>query len=167
VLRGVADALNRERIRFWLRGGWAVDFHLGYITRVHDDIDAVTWHRHRRRIREVLEATGFEALPSPNPKTQLVLAKDGQEVSFLLVARHGSQVVVPGLERWPFPRGAFGDVVKDLDDLRCRVLPASALLYEKEHHREWSGRSLRPKDVESIRLLYELVRSGREARKVG
>jgi hypothetical protein len=28
-------------VRFWLRGGWAVDFLLGAVTRSHADVDAV------------------------------------------------------------------------------------------------------------------------------
>jgi hypothetical protein len=131
--------------------------HAGRVTRAHDDIDAVTWRRHRKRIVSALEARGFELLASPNPETQLVLRRDGQEVSLLLVERRGADVVVPGLERWPFPQGAFGAVLSSLAGVRCRVLPLTALLHEKEHHAEWSGRPPRPKDRESIRVVRALL----------
>jgi hypothetical protein len=43
--------------------------------------------------------------------------------------------------------------------VNARVLSADELLYEKLHHEEWSGRSLRPKDHESIALLKALQAS--------
>jgi phosphorylcholine metabolism protein LicD len=41
----IARLFERARIRFWLRGGWAIDFHLGWTMREHADIDLVTWLR--------------------------------------------------------------------------------------------------------------------------
>ncbi|HZS30176.1 MAG TPA: hypothetical protein VFA37_02845 [Gaiellaceae bacterium] len=158
LLRELSAVARRERIRFWLRGGWALDFHLGRVTRAHADIDVVTWERHRARLAGALEAVGLRAEPSPNPKTQLVFTERGEEVSVLLVVRYGADVVVRGLERFPFPRGAFGDVRRTLGGVTCRVFSAAALLDERERHHLWSGRDLRPKDVESIRLLRELAR---------
>jgi hypothetical protein len=70
---------------FWLRGGWALDFRLGRVKREHGDIDIVTWARHRRRIGERLERAGFRQESSPNPLTQLIFTKSGQELSVLLV----------------------------------------------------------------------------------
>jgi hypothetical protein len=49
VLGELWALLGRTRIRFWLRGGWALDFHLGRLTRDHADIDVVTWAPHRVR----------------------------------------------------------------------------------------------------------------------
>jgi Aminoglycoside-2''-adenylyltransferase len=148
--------LAEERVRFWLRGGWALDFHVGRVTRAHEDIDVVTWERHRSRLEAALERAGFVATPSPNPSTQLIFTKRDEELSVLLVRRRGRDVVVRGAERWPFPPGAFGGVERRLGDVTCRVFSAAALLDERERHHFWSGRRLRPKDVESIRILRKL-----------
>jgi hypothetical protein len=159
-LRELEDVLGRARIRFWLRGGWALDFLLGRITRAHADIDVVTWLRHKRRLREVLSSGRFQELPSPNPQTQAIFTKGGQELSILFVTRRGADVVVPGFESWPFAAGSFGDVFRTLHAITCRVLPAKTLIDEKERHSGWSGRALRPQDRESLRLLRELTSGG-------
>jgi len=160
LLRELEDVLGRARIRFWLRGGWGLDFLLGRITRTHADIDVVTWLRHNRRLREVLRSRRFQELPSPNPETQAIFTKSGQELSILFVTRLGADVVVPGFESWPFVPGSFGDVFRTLDEITCRVLQARALIHEKERHSGWSGRSLRAQDRESLRLLRELTPGG-------
>ncbi|NQX62193.1 nucleotidyltransferase domain-containing protein [Paenibacillus qinlingensis] len=37
-----------------MRGGWAIDFLLGRVTRLHKDLDLVTWVRHREELEQVL-----------------------------------------------------------------------------------------------------------------
>jgi len=160
LLRELEDVFGRARIRFWLRGGWALDFLLGRLTRAHADIDVVTWLRHKRRLSAALRSRRFQELPSPNPQTQAIFTKGGQELSILFVTRRGADVVVPGFESWPFVPGSFGDVFRTLDGITCRVLPARALIHEKERHSSWSGRSLRAQDRESLGLLRELTPGG-------
>lgn len=41
VIREIDEILSRLRTCFWLRGGWAIDFMLGEVTRSHADIDLV------------------------------------------------------------------------------------------------------------------------------
>lgn len=157
LIEEIAFVLGRARIRFWLRGGWALDFHLGRVTREHADVDLVTWLRHRERVRGLLVAQGFGVVAGYRPP-QLVLEKRGQEASFLFVARtDGGQIVVPGYEAWPFPAGALPDRLVTLDGVRSRVMSPSALLGDKEGHELWSGKPLRPKDRESMALLRQLV----------
>jgi hypothetical protein len=152
----IARLLDHARIRFWLRGGWALDFHLGRVTREHADTDLVTWLRHRERIRLLLTDHGFALVPG-YPEPQLVLEKRGQEASFLFIARIDGAIVVPGYESWPFPRGAFPDRRKTLGHVSARVVSPEELLHEKLHYEQWSGRPLRAKDDESIELLRSLV----------
>jgi hypothetical protein len=151
----ISRLLGRERIRFWLRGGWALDFHVGRVTRPHADIDLVAWLRNRNRICRLLIDNGFAEVPG-YPHPQLVLAKRESEASFVFVARRGDEIVVPGYERWPFPRGAFPDRRKTLRGVSARVASVEALLEDKLRHEEWSGRALRPKDHESIATLRAL-----------
>jgi hypothetical protein len=63
LIRELSAALRRERIHFWLRGGWAE--------------------------------------PSPNPATQMIFTRYGEELSVLLVARSGRDVFVPGSSGGP------------------------------------------------------------------
>jgi hypothetical protein len=116
----------------------------------------VTSLRHRERICGLLTACGFSIVPGYR-EPQLVLEKRGEEVSFLFVTRHCGVVVVPGYESWPFEAGAFPETPKTLGGVSCRVVAVAELLHEKLHHEEWSGRSLRPKDRESIQLLRRLA----------
>src|SRR5918997_1486664 len=51
LIRELADLLGKAHLRFWLRGGWALDFHAGRVTRPHKDVDLITWTRHRARLR--------------------------------------------------------------------------------------------------------------------
>jgi len=157
VLRELADVLGGARIRFWLRGGWALDFHLGEVRPGHADIDVVTRLRHRGRVRRLLTARGFSVVPGYR-EPQLVLEKLGEEVSFLFVVRRGEQLIVPGYEDWPLQPGALPDVAKTLAGVTSRVVSVEELLDEKLLHHQWSGRALRPKDRDSIALLRGLAR---------
>ena len=151
----LAEVLSRARIRFWLRGGWALDFHLGRVRSGHADIDGVTWLRHRERIRRLLVARGFSVVPGYR-EPQLVLEKHGEEVSFLFVVRQGSEIVVPSYEAWPLRPQALPISSKALAGVSCRVVSVEELLHEKLLHHEWSGRPLRPKDRANVELLRSL-----------
>ena len=48
------SARPRAGIAYWLFGGWAVDFHAGRITRLHDDVDIAVWLEDVPRIVELL-----------------------------------------------------------------------------------------------------------------
>ncbi|MCC3291383.1 nucleotidyltransferase domain-containing protein [Arthrobacter sp. zg-Y1110] len=39
----VLRAANTLGIEVWLRGGWAMDFYLGQVTRNHEDVDWFVW----------------------------------------------------------------------------------------------------------------------------
>ena len=38
-IAAIGDALESAGLDYWLFGGWAVDFHVGRVTRPHGDID--------------------------------------------------------------------------------------------------------------------------------
>jgi Aminoglycoside-2''-adenylyltransferase len=54
-----------QGIEYWLFGGWAVDFHVGRVTRDHTDVDAAVWQADVARIRVLLEAQGWIHAPEP------------------------------------------------------------------------------------------------------
>ncbi|MCM3390153.1 hypothetical protein M3649_18825 [Ureibacillus chungkukjangi] len=51
---GISTISKRIGIVFWLRGGWAIDFLLGKVTRRHEDIDLITCIQNRDRLEDEL-----------------------------------------------------------------------------------------------------------------
>jgi hypothetical protein len=162
LLADLLGVLDQAQIRSWLRGGWGLDFHLGRVTKVHDDLDLVTWRRHRDRIGRLLEDRGFERVATGYPESELKLLKSGEDVTFALVLRnHEGALVTPGFEWWPWPAEPFAPQPRTLEGVTARVLTATALLEEKEGYLRYRGRPLRPKDKVSIGLLRDLVARNR------
>jgi Aminoglycoside-2''-adenylyltransferase len=156
----LVHVLADAEVDFWLRGGWALDFHLGEVTREHDDVDLVAWLADGERIRALLGPLGYVHAPLPNdrPELGLRLRKDSEEVAFVFVERtKGGALVTRGYEQWPWPDAMLEEPPRTLGGTSCRVLTAHALLDEKETYLDWSGRPPRPKDLESSELLRRLV----------
>jgi hypothetical protein len=156
LIRELARLLGAAHIRFWLRGGWALDFHAGRVTRPHKDVDLVTWTRHRWRLRRLLERHGYVTVRFDEP--QLFFEKRGQEVNFAMIKRgRCGEIVTPHFETLPWPEGAFSGPPRTFRDVTCRALTLETLLEEKEGYEESRGVPLRPKDEVSLRLLRELL----------
>jgi hypothetical protein len=52
---------------FWFSGGWAIDLHLGHVTREHHDIDVLVLRRDHGGLHEALKAfTLKKIIPHPN-----------------------------------------------------------------------------------------------------
>ena len=97
--------LSAAGIRFWLRGGWAVDFPVGSVTRAHEDIDAVAWQRHRRRLREALAATGFRVVRET--EKQIDFEERGVDVTFAFLTRDGEgRIVTHAIPEWTWRHDA-------------------------------------------------------------
>lgn len=165
LIRELADVLGAAGVEFWLRGGWALDFHLGEVTREHEDVDLIAWLEDGERLRALLEPLGYVHAPEPNdrPELGLRLRKDGEEVAFVFVERSkAGALVTRGYEKWPWPSRTFDDSPRTLQGVTCRVLTVDALLDGTERHHEWSGSPPRPKDIASLELLRRLVRGGNQ-----
>jgi hypothetical protein len=155
LISEIADLFRRARFRFWLRGGWALDFLIGEVTRTHSDIDLVTWSRHAGRIRRMLEASGYE-VATVTDQAAIHFAKNGQDVAFAFIEKDKQgRFVTPGREFWPWP--PFPEALKTLNGIACRTMSAAALLEEKENYEKYSGRPPRTKDLKSIETLRSLV----------
>ena len=50
ALGEVTALLESNALDYWLFGGWAVDFHVGRITREHADVDLAVWREHEDRV---------------------------------------------------------------------------------------------------------------------
>lgn len=144
-------------MRFWLRGGWALDFYLGRLTRRHADVDLVTWLRQAKRVREFMLARGYAAVPTAAP--HLKFRRRGQDVGIVFVVGAGRGRVRGVPTDWGWLPGALLPAPRRLGAVACRVVSPRQLLAEKLSYERNTGRPLRPKDRRSIRALREVVAS--------
>lgn len=140
----------------WLRGGWAIDFLVGVVTRSHADIDLVVERAHRERLRALLAEAGYELAVERD--VQLDYRRDGVEISLVFIERASDgSVGVPGIPSWGWLPGALDEPPRTLEGVTCRPLSMAQLADEKERYERGTGRPLRPKDIESLDILYRLL----------
>ena len=150
---------ERLAVPIWLRGGWAADFFVGWVTRDHVNVDWHAWIEDAPAITAALQADGYQTLSGP-PPDQLIVAKDGLDVSFAWLARadQGSVTAAGGqhaLPAWPgsmldWPPGHIGPV-------RSPIISPHAQIECKEASPAGSPR--RDKDAADVALLREALRS--------
>ena len=108
LLVALAATLNGVPVRYWLMGGWAVDAHLGRITRRHSDIDFAVLLSNRDALTEALRTHGLVPVPGAEPAGEFF---DGGpcrvEITYLTETASG-EVVTPGFEHWPYVSDASG-----------------------------------------------------------
>jgi hypothetical protein len=164
-LRLIADTVamsHRLGVQVWLRGGWAMDFFLGQVTRDHADIDWDAWIDDAPAITAALHADGYQSVTGPPPDQQLDVIKDGEEMSFAWLARglDGTVTVAGGPyagEAWPdgmldWPPGRIGPV-------HCPIISPHVQVECKEMWTAWvPGSSRRPKDAGDIAQLRRALR---------
>jgi len=62
AIRELDEALNRQRTDYWIFGGWAVDLHLGRVTRDHADIDVAVWDADFAEFGVTATAAGWQEI---------------------------------------------------------------------------------------------------------
>ncbi|OPA78699.1 hypothetical protein BVG16_12650 [Paenibacillus selenitireducens] len=141
--------------RYWLRGGWAIDFLLGRVTRPHEDLDLVTWVHNREGLAQMLMDAGFERIPVSERQTDF--RKSNVDIQFLYLTTNGDESIIPnGLPEWVWRSDALLPQVFTLNGITANVLNPRQLLEEKEVY-EKIGRKLRQKDLESKRILQSII----------
>lgn len=146
----------------WLRGGWAMDFFIGGVTRDHVDIDWFAWADDASTLTEGLLGSGHDPLPGPPAGQQLDFCKEGVESSFALLGRDrsGRVVVVGGPwagEVWP--DGMLNTPPGRIGALECRIISPHAQIEIKRMTPVWvPGRPRRRKDAEDITRLRTALR---------
>lgn len=160
----ISRDLDRARLRYWLIGGWAVDFHLGRVSRPHSDIDFGLDHEDHDRFAAIVARHGFTALPSESPDAVVEYAGPGGhlEVTFLAADDRG-RVVTPGFEHWPYPDGAFGTERVEFRGTTAPVMSIAALIDSKQRWQHEIGEPPRPHDLADIAALNALVATRRTA----
>ena len=100
----------RAGIVHWLIGGWAVDFHLGRVSRNHSDVDVALWVTDRELATRVLTRRGLrlDHSRSSDGVELFVEPVEHVKVTYIGLAADGS-VVTPGFEHWPYQPRSFGE----------------------------------------------------------
>jgi Aminoglycoside-2''-adenylyltransferase len=157
-----------------LRGGWALEFLVGHVSRPHVDVDFVAWSHDADRLERALEASGFAVGPAPASyrAVQRDFTRDGEDVQIaLLEASAGGTLIPPGHPEWPLSPGLLAGPWMTLEGVTCRVSTADALLDAKEKRPFWGPEDrFSPKDLADMRRLRELITarpSGGEADRGG
>lgn len=150
-------------IECWLRGGWALDFLLGRVTRPHGDIDLFVWAADAPALLAVLVRHGYEEVGGPPPEQQRNLVKADEEFHVTLLERNELGVVTAG-GRWadsPWPARMLEGPVGRIGDVRCRVISAEAQLWAKGGCRGRSDTFQREHDPADTALLREALARAR------
>jgi hypothetical protein len=150
----IATALG---VPIWLRGGWAMDFFLGELTRDHVDIDWFGWADDAVELSTTLGARGYRFLPEQPNGPQFDVEKDGLESSFTQIAKDelGRLVVPAGPwagEVWP--EGMLEAVPGRIGEQQCLIVSPAAQIEIKRMMPVWVPTlRRRPKDAEDIARL--------------
>ncbi|MDR6555002.1 nucleotidyltransferase domain-containing protein [Paenibacillus qinlingensis] len=145
--------------KFWLRGGWAIDFLLGEVTRPHDDIDVIAWIQNREKLEQALAEAGFEKTPVKEEfrGRQSDFRKDDVDITFgyITIAMDGN-LIMNGLPDWVWRSDSLSQQSFMLNNITALVLSPRQLLEEKEVY-ERIGRKPRQKDLESKKILHRII----------
>ena len=140
LIAEIVALCEASAIACWLRGGWAVDFFVGGITREHDDIDLFAWAADARRRAYVLSGAGFAEHAGPPPAAQRDFTKDGEQVQIALLARnaHGRIVVAGGpAAGTPWPDDLLAAPVGRIGPVVCPIVNPRVQLWIKEQLPLW------------------------------
>jgi len=156
ILSEINQICSAQSFSIWLRGGWAIDFLLGRITRSHSDIDLVTLINYREPLEQALVNAGFQKIPVSELQTDFL--KDGVDVSFVFVIRsEGGNIIANGFPNWIWRKDALLTKSYKLHGISLFVLNPHQLLEEKMVHEQGTGRKLRAKDIESLKTIQEII----------
>ncbi|OPC78965.1 aminoglycoside adenylyltransferase [Embleya scabrispora] len=155
----VQDLARELGIEVWLRGGWAMDFYLGRITREHVDVDWFAWAEDAPALTVAFAARGFVRLARAPAEQQLDYTTGDVELGFAFLARdpEGRVIVAGGPwagARWP--DGMLDTPPGKLAGVSCPIISPEAQIEIKLMTPVWRPhRPRRAKDAEDIERLRE------------
>jgi hypothetical protein len=156
ILQELQGILLELDVKCWLRGGWAIDFLLGRITREHSDIDLVTLIQYRTPLEKALLEAGFQLIPISELQTDFI--KDGIDISFVFVIiSNDGRIIANGFPDWEWSSDALPTQSYELHGISSYVLSPLQLLEEKQVYEKGTGRKPRPKDIESMRVIQRIL----------
>ena len=150
--------LSREGVDYWLFGGWAVDFHVGRVTRDHEDIDLAIWRSDLDHVAELLLQDGWVHAPVPGEEGYTGYEREGVrlELAFLAPDEDGTVYTPLADGRGSWPPGSFGSEQGEVDGVTARVVGLASLIEDKSAPRE--DPAVAAKDRSDVALLSSLRR---------
>jgi hypothetical protein len=149
----------------WLRGGWAMDFFLGTVTRDHRDVDWFVRAGDAETLAALLARRGYRRLEELPPEQQIDLVKDGEDLSFNLLRRDEQDRVVVGGGPWagsPWPEGMLTPHIGRIGDVSCPIISPQAQIEIKRLMPVWvPGTPRRAKDADDILRLQAALDTAR------
>jgi hypothetical protein len=123
-----------------LFGGWAVDFHIGAITRSHTDLDLAVWVGDVDRIEALLHASGWTHVSEDSPPGSTAFTRGSVRVEVAFLQREDASgepyTPIGDGHRAAWATGAFGQDIRMLAGVRARVIALPALCEEKSGPRD-------------------------------
>jgi Aminoglycoside-2''-adenylyltransferase len=163
LIREFARIAASLDVAFWLRGGWAMDFFLGRVTRPHEDVDVFVWVVDVARLAAALEAKAFVEIAGPPPERQRNFARDGVEFHITLLERKPSGAVFTAAapSDWePWPAGMLEAAVGRIGDISAPIVSPESQVDVKKKFRDWRpDLPEREKDRADIEVLEAALRS--------
>ncbi|MFJ8581635.1 nucleotidyltransferase domain-containing protein [Micromonospora sp. NPDC093277] len=161
AIREVTGLAERAGVAVWLRGGWAMDFHLGEVTRPHVDVDWYCWRRDANALAALLGGHGWRPDPRMPADTQLDLLRGDVELSFAYLDRDADGRVVVGAGPWagtPLPDRMLDAEPGRIGPLSAPIIGVAAQIEFKEMFPVWMpARPRRAKDAADLARLRSSV----------
>lgn len=163
---GVARELDA---RVWLRGGWAMDFFLGRLTREHLDIDWFALADEVPGLCEQLLQRGFADVTTADPAQQIDLRRGRVDHGIAIIRLDDRENAVVAGGTWagePWPVGMLDGCIGQIGDSRAPVISPGAQIEIKTMLPVWNPTlRRRQKDLDDIAALRaHLDRSNAEKR---
>ena len=138
ALAEIASLLGQRPFDYWLFGGWAVDFHVGVVTRSHGDIDLAVWADEGQAIRSALLTSGWKHKPEPDDDGGTGYERDGVrvELTYLVQGESDEVFIAIGEQDVLWADRLLGDDVLQLGGVRARVVPLEHLRRAKSKPRD-------------------------------
>ncbi|MET8043574.1 aminoglycoside adenylyltransferase [Micromonospora sp. NPDC005215] len=141
----------------WLRGGWAMDFHLGTVTRPHVDVDWYCWREDAERLARLLLARDWRPDLRMPAELQLDLFTADVEVSFAYLGQDSDGRPTVGAGSWagtPLPAGMLDAPPGRIGALTVPTISVAAQIEFKQMYPVWMPeRPRRPKDADDLARL--------------
>ena len=136
----IDTTLSHHAIPYWIFGGFAVDLHVGEMTRAHGDVDVAVREVDFARAAELLAGAGWTRTSNAD-QGYATFDRMGETVDLAPVA----------LDDPSWPAGAFGEDVGELAGVRAHVITREALVADKQVRRD--DPTTRAKDAADVRRL--------------
>jgi len=138
ALAEIGNILDLSGFQYWLFGGWGVDFHVGAVTREHDDIDLAVWLDQAEAIGALLQAEGWRHAATSEEDGGIGYERGRVRLELTyLTSDDAGRVFIPLRQQSVlFSENPLGNQECDLLGVRSRVLGLALLKSGKSSARD-------------------------------